>query len=614
MRAAGRIILGLALVMAIAAAGLYLLRGPAAGFVIRAALERAGVENPRLRVKAVSLRRLRLANVAAGDNPTAPDVSLERVEADFDWRALIRDRRVESIRIGPGSVKARIGENGAVEFAGLSFAGGEGGAGGRGEPPLGAVAINVLDLALESPRGNVTGSLSGALDMGDGGEFSIRLDTERYGDEALAIEDAAIELDLRLDSDGGLSAEGALTGDLAASGGAVRGFAATVKTRGASWRGVFGEAAGFRGEAIVDIRSAGLTTNESPALAGLSESKAGVIPGGPVSVLAVVGRVRATYEDGRLALYGADDAPLRITADNGGELALRPLDGGPLYAQENAQAKAAFGMRLTGAGVAATARFVAETSEDGVLHFDADAAVNDYQSAVAALGRTEFIASGTASAKTVEADVALQSTVLRAAVGDFDVSNAIVDAPFHVTADIAAKRVVLDVAADNCVRLDRARFVFSAQKARADLDDAQLCPAARPLVIFDMSGSPRARLAGVLTAAAMRYRLGQTVLEGAPPLIDFAAIYTSDASNLAGDEDPILLFDEADPLFGKRSEVRDARDRYANSETSYTVVKGRLNGGRIIVNDVLSLANMNGAFETALGGGGLAAESRLQSV
>jgi ATP-dependent 26S proteasome regulatory subunit len=30
-----------------------------------------------------------------------------------------------------------------------------------------------------------------------------------------------------------------------------------------------------------------------------------------------------------------------------------------------------------------------------------------------------------------------------------------------------------------------------------------------------------------------------------------------------------LLFDEADALFGKRSEVKDARDRYANVEVAY---------------------------------------------
>jgi hypothetical protein len=35
----------------------------------------------------------------------------------------------------------------------------------------------------------------------------------------------------------------------------------------------------------------------------------------------------------------------------------------------------------------------------------------------------------------------------------------------------------------------------------------------------------------------------------------------------------ILLFDEADALFGKRTEVRDAHDRYANQEVSYLVQK-----------------------------------------
>ncbi len=37
----------------------------------------------------------------------------------------------------------------------------------------------------------------------------------------------------------------------------------------------------------------------------------------------------------------------------------------------------------------------------------------------------------------------------------------------------------------------------------------------------------------------------------------------------AADADAILMFDEADALFGKRSEVHDAHDRYANVETSY---------------------------------------------
>ena len=45
-------------------------------------------------------------------------------------------------------------------------------------------------------------------------------------------------------------------------------------------------------------------------------------------------------------------------------------------------------------------------------------------------------------------------------------------------------------------------------------------------------------------------------------------IFTAAASANA-----ILLFDEADALFGKRSEVKDARDRYANIEVGYLLQK-----------------------------------------
>lgn len=41
----------------------------------------------------------------------------------------------------------------------------------------------------------------------------------------------------------------------------------------------------------------------------------------------------------------------------------------------------------------------------------------------------------------------------------------------------------------------------------------------------------------------------------------------------AEDSNAILFFDEADALFGKRSEVRDSHDRYANIEISYLLQK-----------------------------------------
>jgi SpoVK/Ycf46/Vps4 family AAA+-type ATPase len=48
----------------------------------------------------------------------------------------------------------------------------------------------------------------------------------------------------------------------------------------------------------------------------------------------------------------------------------------------------------------------------------------------------------------------------------------------------------------------------------------------------------------------------------------------------AEDSNAILFFDEADALFGKRSEVRDSHDRYANIEISYLLQKMEEFGGK----------------------------------
>lgn len=57
----------------------------------------------------------------------------------------------------------------------------------------------------------------------------------------------------------------------------------------------------------------------------------------------------------------------------------------------------------------------------------------------------------------------------------------------------------------------------------------------------------------------------------------------------------ILFFDEADALFGKRSEVKDAHDRYANVETSYLLQKMEEYEGVVILATNL-LQNIDEAF------------------
>jgi SpoVK/Ycf46/Vps4 family AAA+-type ATPase len=56
----------------------------------------------------------------------------------------------------------------------------------------------------------------------------------------------------------------------------------------------------------------------------------------------------------------------------------------------------------------------------------------------------------------------------------------------------------------------------------------------------------------------------------------------------------LLLFDEADALFGKRSEVKDSHDRYANLEVSYLLMRMEAYRGLAILT-----TNMKKALDTA---------------
>jgi hypothetical protein len=61
-------------------------------------------------------------------------------------------------------------------------------------------------------------------------------------------------------------------------------------------------------------------------------------------------------------------------------------------------------------------------------------------------------------------------------------------------------------------------------------------------------------------------------------------------------EDCVLLFDEADAIFGERTEVADSHDRYANQEVSYLLARIERHPGVVILTTNL-LANIDTAFQ-----------------
>jgi SpoVK/Ycf46/Vps4 family AAA+-type ATPase len=67
----------------------------------------------------------------------------------------------------------------------------------------------------------------------------------------------------------------------------------------------------------------------------------------------------------------------------------------------------------------------------------------------------------------------------------------------------------------------------------------------------------------------------------------------------ASTSNAILFFDEADAIFGKRSEVKDSHDRYANIETGYLLQRMEMFDGVVILATNLR-ANLDEAFTRRL--------------
>jgi SpoVK/Ycf46/Vps4 family AAA+-type ATPase len=89
------------------------------------------------------------------------------------------------------------------------------------------------------------------------------------------------------------------------------------------------------------------------------------------------------------------------------------------------------------------------------------------------------------------------------------------------------------------------------------------------IVLFNGSGSGKlqtaANAATDLQRDLYRVNLGQVVSEYIGETEKNLDRLLRAAERVNG----VLFFDEADPLFGKRSEVKDSHDRYANIEISY---------------------------------------------
>jgi hypothetical protein len=566
MRLVARFAIGALVVLVLAGAALYLARRPIAAATVEYALARIGIEKPSVDVSAFSPSRIEISRLAAGNNPSAPDLRLDGVVARYDWRALLFDGKIKSILVENGAVVVATDENGAIDIAGWSPD-----PNAKRTPPIfRALVVRKLDVIARSPKGDARLVLSGAFDYQNGGAFDIDIAAQKAGVAAASIADASGKARLALGADGSIGLDGSLKSDVATPFGVARGVDADFGADLASWRGIFGDGApGYVGEIVASVKSSSIDAASAPSLALLAG------PGGaPIKTLAISGGVKASFDREGFSV-STNGGPLVVVADRGDRLVVEATDSA-LYESRSGATHIALEASLEGPFASGGATLKASSTNEGPWAIEASAALGEQILGPLSLGRFRGGFKGNLTDDRLAGEADIAALVKQADIGRMRITDMPATGRFDVAYDANAKTLTTTPDDRACFDFERAAFKMAEQDMEARVGAARLCPRGAPIIAIDFSDGTKARVAGALSAQSARYRLGKTVFDGAPPQFAFGLDYepATQSSRLAGD----------------------------------------FTGGRIVLNDAFTLTAAKGVFEGAIDGEKMAAKATLGAM
>jgi len=516
-----KIILAIAVVLGAAIAALVVFRKPVAETVIRQAMAAQGLPDPIVRVEALSINQLEIAEVSAGPRGGAAPalLSLENVVVTFALRDVLGSRRVERIAVGGGTIRIRIDENGAWDAAGVSFGGGD----SAGGLPFGSLTIGDLNVALETPRGDAAGVISADYDENGAGAVEATFESDRAGIGGFVAEAARAEISIALSVNGDVDGTLQFTGDLQSPYGKIREGDFTVNGAGSSWKDLAaGDWRGFNGAAEISVRDVAINTANASARAALNAFSS-AIEAGPVERLLVSGDLRVLAEDRTLAV-AIGDRPITLDADNGARAVLDAAMGDPLLFLDETGPALAGVVSLRSAGVSATASVDAHRSETG-WRFNFPVRLSEVALSNIAMNDMSAVLRGNVDADAINFEATANGEIRNASIGRFSISNTPGALSLIGAYDMAAKTAAIRLPRGNCAVLDRLSFKIAGQDMDASLNDARLCASDAPLAQISMQSDPHTEFAGVISAASGAYRLGGTRFVGAPPSIAVTGDY-----------------------------------------------------------------------------------------
>lgn len=565
MGVVARLVVGVAVVLVLTGAALYVLREPIAEAAVERVMARQGLENPDASVADVNFSRLTLDAMNAGRNPSAPDLALGDIVFNYDFPALIFRGKFKTVAVGGGRATVDVDENGAVSIAGWRRKPDA----KSGPPPFSRLELAGLDLTVATPEGAAAIDLAGVVDLVDGGAFNLRFDAAKAGFEQLSLERAQGDMKIDLARDGAVDLNGAVGGDIATSFGAASGVAANISGRLQSWRIFFGDGArNLEGGVELTLRSSTIETATAPRLAPVAAGAGGV------ARIDVAGGLRVDFSDGGFAVSIVGDT-LDVATDRGDRLRIK-ADAAPLYDRRNDERRlsvvAEFDMRAArGRGA-----FAAASGAAGLWRVDGTADLAAFDLAGVTLDGLAGTFSGGFQDGRFDGVVDAATRLAGARIGRLRINDAPAAGAFTLSVAFADETLGASPVDGACVTIDRASIRMEGLDMETRIGAAALCPASTPLVSIKWGDDALTEIVGALEAKTAYFRLGRTVFDGAPPDLDFTLAYT-----------PAL---------------------------QSTRIKGALSGGRAILNKGLVLSDARGDFSTDLVGDRLTADALLSTM
>lgn len=508
------------LLAAILAALVYIFRFPIAGWAVRSSMAAAGLERPQARVTALTFSGARLEDVSAG-GASMPAFSFEEIDATYRLQRVWSERKVDALRVGPGSLRLAVDDAGRISLPGVTLQSNEGGGG----LPFDRLSLEDVALIVSAPEGEVRGAIDADYDIREGGEAAVDLSSGGFAWNAFRFHEFASKAQATFSANGQATLNATVDADLEFAGAIARAVSLKITGDGASWRDA--ATSGFEkfaGAAQIEFTAPDIAWRDPLRKTPTSVAQLEMLFGAPVQRAGLAGALSAVLDASGFEIRIDDEVtPLALTTPDGASLTLRAQGAAPVFASREGRTTSSMQFALKSDGIAASGALDAER-EGANWRLAAPVEIAEFTSPALTLDDSRIDIAAESNGQTGTADVSIKSGLRKAVVGRLTLDDAPFNGAFRINADFAARRAVIASTSD-CFAIERGRGRIAAQDLDIRLNDITFCNAEGPLAVYTWSGENACTMSGELSARDGTLRFGETYAKGRPPTLRFDATY-----------------------------------------------------------------------------------------